>query len=490
MATVSAPNAVTDENSAEWIATEWAKCEASPVHFLGTYAYVFNAEREDWVKFELWPAQAWVIQQMQTERQLIILKARQLGLTWLCLGFFLWDMIFNPAATVGIFSTKEGDAQELLDFRLKGMYERLPAYLQCRRVVENNKSRWRLSNGSLALAFPTTGGRGYTFKRILVDEGDHQPDLPSLMTAAKPTIDAGGSMYVVSSVDKAQPESRFKQIYRAGKLGLNGWRPIFLPWWARPDRTLKWYELINADSLHTTGSLDDVQQEYPETDGEALAPRSLDKRIPGSWVLRSYVEMQPMPLPKDAPPIPQLQVFSPPYRGRQYVIGCDTAEGNPTSDDSAISVLDRETGDEVALLVGKFQTSITAAYCADLSRYYNNAPILVERNNHGHAVILWLEDNYNKRLLVNGHDGRPGWNDSSLGKTMLYGTLTESFRTEDITIHAFQSYTQIVSIEGSSLRAPTGLKDDIADAVALANIAREYAGVTGRKTAKIMERTR
>jgi hypothetical protein len=35
------------------------------------------------------------------------------------------------------------------------------------------------------MAFPTTGGRQYTFSFMLVDEADHQPDLAGLMLADK-----------------------------------------------------------------------------------------------------------------------------------------------------------------------------------------------------------------------------------------------------------------------------------------------------------------
>lgn len=469
-------------------AAEWALCAESPIYFLAAYGWVFNATEEAWIPFDVWPAQAWALLQLTLHRLVIILKARQLGFTWLILGYALWQMLFRSAATIGIFSRTETDAGDLLDFRLKGMYERLPAFLRCRAVLASNMSRWELSNGSVAMAFATTGGRQYTFSFLMADEADFQENLPSFMRATKPAIDAGGSMVLLSTSEKTKPSSLFKQIYRAAKLKQNEWLALFLPWYARPGRTVAWYNAQKRDSLANTGSLDDVHQEYPATDTESLAPRSLDKRIPMLWVERCYQELKPLPLPAAAPPIEALQVFSEPLRGREYIVGCDTAEGNPTSDDSAIAVVDKETGDEVAALAGKFQPNVTAAYCKDLSAYYNHAAVLVERNNHGHAVILWLQDNFNKRLLINGHDGRPGWNDNSLGKTMLYSTLAESFRTEEIMVHSFETYLQIVSIEGSSLRAPEGLHDDRADAFALANIGREFAGVTGRKTAKVMQR--
>lgn len=455
-------------------AAEWVMCAASPIYFLGAYGWLFNATEQRWRTFALWPAQAWMLVQLQRERQTVVLKARQLGLTWLVLGYVLWLMLFRPAATIGIFSRTEEDAIDLLDFRLKGMYARLPAFLRCRGEVINNMSRWVLSNGSVAMAFPTTGGRQYTFSFILVDEADHQPDLPGLLVATTPTIDAGGSMVLLSSVNKRKPLSQFKQIYRAARQGQNSWSPIFLPWYARPERTVDWYNERRADTLARTGSLDDLQQEYPATAQEALAPLSSDKRIPSVWLADCY---QPCPAQKTAlkgqPAIVQMEVYQPPQPGRTYVLGVDPAEGNPTSDASALVVLDVARGEECAVLAGQLQPATLASHAGLVADWYNGAGILVERNNHGHAVLLGLEQEPRWRgRMLRGRDKRPGWQSHQLGKTMLYDALAEACRDGQILLHSLATYEQVASIEGASLRAPEGQPDDLADALALANLAR------------------
>jgi hypothetical protein len=454
-------------------AAEWALCAESPIYFITAYAWVFNATEEAWIPFDLWPAQGWALRQLRLQRLVVALKARQLGMTWLVLGYCLWLMLFRPAATIGIFSRTETDAADLLTSRLKGMYDRLPAFLRCRAVVTDNAARWELSNGSVALAFATTGGRGYTFSAALVDEADFQPDLPVLMAAVKPTIDAGGAMILLSTSDKSKPGSLFKNIYRAAKLRQNEWFPIFLPWHARPGRSRAWYEAQRRDTFANTGSLDDLHQEYPGTATEALAPRTLDKRIPAGWIEKCYQELPPLDLLSlpAAPSVPGLEVYKLPQAGRRYVIGCDPAEGNPTSDDSALTVLDRVTGEEVAALAGKFQPQTIADHALAVGRWYNAADVLVERNNHGHAVILRLLYQEQLRVLA-GLDERAGWLSNQLGKVLLYDALADAFRQKTTILHSFASYTQIASIEGNTLRAPEGAHDDRADCYALANVAR------------------
>ena len=452
-------------------AAEWALCEASPLYFLLAYCWVFNATEKAWIPFELWPAQRWALVQLMRHQLTIVLKARQLGFTWLILGYILWQMLFKPVATIGIFSRTEDDAGELLDIRLKGMYSRLPAFMRCRRVEIDNVYHWKLSNGSSAMAFATNGGRGNTFSYVLSDEADHQPNLGSFLEAVKPTIDAGGHMVMLSSSNKSSPASLFKQIYRAAKQRLNEWHNLFLPWHARPGRTVSWYAAQKRDGLANTGSLDSVHQEYPATDTEALAPRTLDKRIPGIWIEQNYVELTPLPLPPNAPSLPGLELYALPVPGEAYVIGADPAEGNPTSDDSSLTVTNRRTGEEVAALAGKVQPQTIADYAHLVGVYFNKADILVERNNHGHAVLLQLSYQTDCLVLC-GNDGRPGWLSSALGKTVLYDALADAFRLGETTLHSFATYVQIASIEGNTLRAPVGFHDDRSDSYALAHVAR------------------
>jgi hypothetical protein len=103
--------------------------------------------------------------------------------------------------------------------------------------------------------------------------------------------------------------------------------------------------------LHRTGALDDLAELYPASDAEALAPRALDKWIALEWLYQCYREGRPLaPRPAGAPALPGLNVYVVPQAGRAYAIGADPAEGNPTSNDSALAVLDRATGEEVASL--------------------------------------------------------------------------------------------------------------------------------------------
>jgi len=398
-------------------------------------------------------------------------------MTWLVLFLALWLMLFYPSATVLIFSKRDDEAVYLLRDRLKEMYKRLPVWMQARRILIDNDHEFMLSNGSVARCFPTTAGDSYTATLAIVDEADLVPDLGRLLNSVKPTIDGGGRLVLLSRSDKSKPQSEFKNIYRAAKARLNSYLAIFLPWYARPGRDAAWYEAQRNDSLARTGSLDDLHEQYPATDTEALDARSLDKRIAPEWLSQCYQEAEGV-VPGYAPAIPGLVIYKAPRPDGQYVIGADPAEGNPTSDDSALVVLDSMSGEEVAKLRGKFQPSVLAAHADTVGTYYNNAGVLPERNNHGHGVILWLQDNSRLAILA-GHDGNPGWMSSTKGKALLYDTCADAFRQRDTLLHSFDVRTQLASIEGSTLRAPEGELDDLADAYSLALCARTAGYATG-----------
>lgn len=439
---------------------EWLKCSASSAYFIFNYCKIYDATQGTWIPFELWPSQLDVLERLNTDPLNVILKARQLGMTWLVLCHILWKMLYRPVFTALLFSRRETEAIYLLGSqRLRGIYEHLPRWMQSRQVITNASHEWILSNGSVAYGFPTTAGDSYTASYAFVDEADLVPDLDRLMNAVKPTIDGGGSMTLLSRADKPNPNSAFKKIYRGARAGENGWKATFLPWYSRPGRTAEWYEAQRKDVYARTGSLDDLYQQYPATDEEALMPPTLDRRIPYAWLKLCCDFWAPIATPSLS--LPFTRVYAEPMPNREYMLGVDPAEGNPHSDDSTIVIVDRQTLEQCAILAGKVDPDVLTNYTISLSKWYNGADIMVERNNHGHVVLTLLNNNAQMReKILKGLDGSPGWMSSSRGKAVMYDTLVEEIRGHSCTIHDEETAVQLASIEGTTLKAPEGDHDD------------------------------
>lgn len=488
------PNEITKER-----AEELGRCYNSYVYFIHNYCYILDSVEKNWIPFHLWPDQERVLHDIHKNKLTVILKARQLGISWLCLGYALWNHIFRPVSITSIFSRREQEAAYLLgEERLRGMYNYLPVWMKTgNRVNADSVLEWSLTNGSVVRAFSTNSGDGYVATLAIIDEADLSPDLGTLMRSVKPTIDGGGKMILLSRSNKSEPESDFKLIYKGAKVGDNPWHSVFLPWTSHPSRNQEWYATQKREIISRTGSLDELWEQYPETDSQALSAATLDKRIPPMWLEACYEQGKEIRV-KGSPSLTGLQIYKGPKVGCRYVLGADPAEGNPTSDDSSISVVDMEVGEEVATFTGKIEPAVFAHYIALVSTFYNNAPAMVERNNHGHSVIQWLDEHARRVRLLLGHDIDPnvktsrqrkqrrikyGWLSSTTGKAILYTTVTEHIRTcanfddEDSpavpVIHHPLTMSQLGSIEAASLRAPEKQHDDKADSYALAIVGRQ-----------------
>lgn len=248
---------------------EWHLCAKSPHYFITTYCQIYDPAAKDWIPFELWPFQVETLNTIHTNQLVIILKARQLGLTWLVLAYCLWLMLFHAISHILLFSLREIEAIDLAsDNRLRGMYRRLPAFLKPHGGIgTDDKKLWTLPNESTARAFATGTGDSYQGTIAFIDEADLIPDLDITLGRIKPTIDAAGKLVLLSRVDKRTPKSPFKTLFQAARLGQNSYVPIFIPWYAHPKRDQAWYDKQAQDMI----SQDDLWEQYPATEQEALA---------------------------------------------------------------------------------------------------------------------------------------------------------------------------------------------------------------------------
>ncbi len=321
----------------------------------------------------------------------------------------------------------------------------------------------KLSNGSEFRAFPTGVGDSYTAALAIVDEFDMvDPSMQrQMIEAVKPTTDGGGQLYLISKANKklSHANSLFKAIYRDSKSGQSLWKSAFLPWWSRPDRTQAMYDGWKRESFATTGSYDMLWSNYPESEDQALAPSSGDKRFPQEWLQRCHRDQRPATPEEVASLTPQLThikglcVFKDPAFGRKYIGGADPAEGVASSNPSAIVLLDALTGEEVLSMNQKLSPRQIGKVIEEVSRVYNNASWMVLRNNHGHSLIQYLEDNTTVRLIC-GDDKRVGWAENKKTKSMMFDDAAEKVREGQAIIHSFDLFAQLSMVEADTLESP------------------------------------
>ena len=472
------------------IEREKARCKADAVYFVSTYCKILDNEAKGWIPFALWPSQinallimaARDVNGVPVHKRLLILKARQEGLTWLVLAYFLWQILYYPISSFLLFSQREDEALALLDEpRLRGMYEALPTWMREGKMAmggKDDKSEKRWVSGSWVKALPgAAGGDSRTVSGAGIDEADLIDDLETLLDRVCPTVGQSGQVIVFSRSNKKTPGSYFKRLCDAALRGEGEYTFIFIGWRDHPGRTQKWYDDLCAHALATSFTLDNVWGMYPETPEQALAERSLDKRISPQAIAALYNQTPALLFSSgEALTLPGLKLYSLPDVGRKYAIGVDPAEGNPTSDDSVAVVVDAMTNNEVATLAGKIEPGVMAEYVIKVAQYYNNAAVLVERNNHGGTVIRDLKGKVALRL---GMDRKPGWHTNASSKTKMYDDLIKIFEeylkeayesgiSPAPIIHDRQTSMQLAAIDANTLSAPVGQHDDFAVGYALA----------------------
>lgn len=219
------------------------------------------------VPFAPWPAQLRVLDAMARERLLIFLKARQLGVSWLTCAFVLHQCLTHPAQTWLLFSQGQLEANELIR-RVGFLHDHHVDRARFPALRKGNTDEWAWANGSRvrSLAATQRAGRSFTASGVVLDEFAFMQWGPTVLAAVKPTIDAGGKLFIISSADGSG--TPYHQLWAGATAGANGFRPIFLDWRANPNRDAVWRDRIAAESPELTAA--DVAREYPASDEEAF----------------------------------------------------------------------------------------------------------------------------------------------------------------------------------------------------------------------------
>lgn len=226
--------------------------------------------------FHLWPAQRDLLATMQEESRLLILKARQLGISWLACAYALWLCLYKPGRVVLAFSKGQDEANELLR-RVSVMYARLPEAMRADHpIVKENTGEIVWANGSRVKSMPATAtaGRTYTASLVIMDEAAFMVYAAQLYTALKPTIDGGGSLIILSTANGRN--NLFADLVARAQAGAGRFAFCFLPWHARPGRDAAWYAATEADAVDSAH----MKQEYPATADEAFEATEVDTFLP------------------------------------------------------------------------------------------------------------------------------------------------------------------------------------------------------------------
>jgi hypothetical protein len=172
----------------------------------------------------------------------------------------------------------------------------------------------------------------------------------------------------------------------------------------------------------------------------------------------------------------RLTIWFEPRAARQYIIGVDPAGGGTEGDYACAEVIDRQTAMQCAELHGHYSPRELAMKLFELGRMYNDALLVVERNNHGHGVLAHLRAAGYLRVFRDG--SQDGWLTSAVTKPAMIENLAAilSLKPELFLSSALltECRTFIRRTDGGSGGA-SGSHDDCVMAMAIALAGREAA---------------
>jgi hypothetical protein len=370
-----------------------------------------------------WIWQAEIIDWWQDpyESRYLILKARQLGVTWLAMAMCVWYLLFRPGSKCAVYSYTEDEAKKLITSAWS-LFLSLPEYLRnhveiMTPIAGKEPSEWiRLRHKGSGLvstmqamtATPKAGhGDRITFgfmdevSRMDHAKGIYTALLPAATSRRNPDGTVTGKLVMNSTANGVGNEETgegnyFHILYATRKAKKLAFK--FLPWNLEPTRDEKWYQEVAM-------GLDDVErnQQYPlnETDAFMLSGALYFDRDGLEWYRKNTRK------PRFSGQFTQkatrtgsfvifrdgiIDVFEMPVEGRDYGIAVDTATGRGT-DYTAAGVIDLSSGAIVAELHARIEAPRAAVQLHFLGKWYNTAKIAVERQGgYGDALITFLRD--------------------------------------------------------------------------------------------------
>ena len=219
------------------IQREYLKCASDPVHFMRKYCTIQHPTKGK-VKFDLYPYQERCLSEFKDNRYNIILKARQLGISTLSAGYYLWLMLFHNDKNVLVIATGKDTAKNLVT-KVRVMYEGLPQWLKT-NTEEINKLSLRFKNGSQikAIASNESAGRSEALSLLIIDEAAFIDRIDTIWTAAQQTLATGGGCIALSTPNGVG--NWFHKQWVQAEDGTNQFNTIKLHWTDHPERTEEW----------------------------------------------------------------------------------------------------------------------------------------------------------------------------------------------------------------------------------------------------------
>ena len=368
----------------------------------------------------------------------LVLKASQTGISTYTQGRNFWKVTQNRNANAFVLSHLAESTNAIFNM-VRHFYENVPhpafkpplaSQSASTLVFDEINSRYRVGT-----ARSTQTGRGQTNRFVHGSEVAFYPQGSDIVAGLLQTVGGKNTEVILESTANGAGGWFYDQVMKSLRCE-SEWVTCFIPWYWMPEyrkkvspyfvATPEEYDLaqkyglddeqlsFRRAKLDELGGTDLFRQEYPSTPLEAFLTSG-----------RCFVEETAISQCEsncytadfkgdiiDGNLIPRehgnYQEWYPPLREESYVIGVDVAEGLAYGDYSCAQILD-SMGNQVGCWHGHIDPFDYGALVAMLGKRFNNAYIVVERNNHGLGTLRKIQDlGYANLFVESSVDGAYG----------------------------------------------------------------------------------
>jgi hypothetical protein len=420
-------------------------------------------------------------------RRNIVLKARQMGMTtWIAARYFLRTITVPGTLTLLVAHNRE--SSEAIFSTVQRMWRGLPLEWRDGPLRRSRANVGQMvfaeldSEFRIASAAEENAGRGLSVQNLHCSELSRWPgDAAATLAGLRAALAPSGEMTLESTPNGAY--GAFYAEWKASVASGDGVVRHFLPWWLESA-----YQGPAVDA----GAMSEEELELMRRRGLSAAQIGFRRELEAS-----YGVLRPQEFAEDAescfratgaccfdvaaierrlaalgPDLESrlggaLRIWLPPAMGREYVLGVDSAGGGAEGDFAAVQVVEVRTGLQCAELQQRLRPM-------ELAREYNGATIAVERNNHGAAVLAYLESSERyERIWGAGREA--GWLTTAASKPEMIARIG-AMLTESPEIFASRRLLSecrtYVAGEKGRTAAAGGAHDDLVMAMAVAQAVR------------------
>ena len=436
------------------------------------------------IGWQPWRHLVYLLDVLAKERFIIILKSKQVGLTWVMAGVNLHLAMFQQGANILTLSKGQEEATEALDYS-RFMHSQLPDFLRLRLGQDQASLLTFPVLQSKLRALPSTEDAGVGFggaTRVVSDEFEYHKYADKNYVEIYPSIEKDGQMVILSTADNEKQNSKFKQIYQEAKAGSNRFFPIFFPRNVLPERTQEWFDALDMSQA-------EKECRYPLAEQDALNVVQSRKFFDENIMSDMYSDVrEPLEHELSDKYNGVVRIYRLPSVGKKYCLFTDPSEGK--EDYHCSMVIDARTGEEVAESHGKIPIDELALIHDELVRFYNNCLNSWESGPGGAGGILTIKlkemdtpnqcvslDVGTRPFSLDYKSGKKGWwTSKSLREISLKG-LEVAVRKREIILHSAESLdelSQIKQVAGETPSKVRGGHDDYVDACSRVMLLRDY----------------